>query len=396
LVNKLRVSAISAAGGLALVSPFLGVVAAQAQSSAHTVYVSTHIANRATDQSCATAAYQSINSAIAAVATNGTVVVCGGTYAEGVSITKSLNLAGRSGATIDATNQINGVLIGASHVTVSGLTVKNAIGEGVLANDVSNVTIAANIVKHNDLGGMPVNPVPNSYPFCQPSQGVPGDCGEGIHLMGVSNSTVSGNVSSDNSGGILISDETGPSAHNRIVGNIVTDNLYACGVTVVGHNPAAAPNGVPAPTVAGVFDNDVIGNSISGNGIGGAGAGVVVATGLPGGAVYNNTVEGNAINGNGMSGVTVHSHSPGQFLNGNVIRGNQIGTNNLNGDSDFAPAVDTQTTGVLVATVRPLSIQIVGNVISKDHFGIWTTGPVTAKDAHGNVFAGVSVPVSAN
>jgi parallel beta-helix repeat protein len=394
-MTKVRVSAIAAAGGIVLASPLLGVGAAQASPQAHTVYVSTHGASTAAGNSCTSAAYHSINAALTAVAANGTVVVCGGTYREDVSVTKTVTLRGRSSATIDATNQTNGVTVTAGHATVSGFTVENAIGEGILVNGANNVTIQGNVVKHNDLGGSPVNPVPNSYPFCAATQGVPGDCGEGIHLMGSSNSTISGNTSTDNSGGILISDETGPAGHNRVIGNVVTDNLYACGVTVVGHNPAAAPNGVPAPTVAGVFDTQVIGNRISGNGVDGAGAGVVIATGVPGGASYNNVVEGNAINGNGMSGVTVHSHAPGQDLNGNVILANQIGTNNLGGDPDFTPA-DTQTTGVLVATVSPLSIEVEANAISNDQVGIWTTGPVTAKGAHANAFLKVGVPVSAH
>jgi nitrous oxidase accessory protein NosD len=60
---------------------------------------------------------------------------------------------------------------------------------------------------------------------------------------------------------------------------------------------------------------------------------------------------------------------------------------------DFAPHVDTQTTGVLVGTVSPLSITISGNVIAQNHFGIWTTGPVTAQGEHGNLFLGDTVPV---
>jgi hypothetical protein len=213
--------------------------------------------------------------------------------------------------------------------------------------------------------------------------------------MGSTYSTVSDNVVTDNSGGILISDETGPAAHNRVSGNVVTGNALDCGITVVGHNPAAAPNGVPAPSVAGTFANVITGNRISGNGLKGEGAGVVLATPFPGGAVYDNVVEGNVINGNGMSGVTVHSHVPGQDLNGNAIRNNRIGTNNLNGDKDGTPA-DTETTGVLVRTAGPLSIEISGNVISKDHFGVWTGGPVTVKGAKTNHFTSVAVPVSTN
>lgn len=382
--------------GIALAIPFSEAATAQAHTSARTVYVSTHGSRNAADRNCGSARYKSINAAIGAVTKGGTVVVCGGTYREDVSVAKALTIQGRSGATIDATHLTNGVAIRASNTVLSGFTVKNAIGEGVLVSGANGVTIQNNVVTHNDLGGLPRNPVPNTYRACQAAHGVPGDCGEGIHLMGSSNSTVRNNISADNSGGILLSDETGPTAHNRISGNVVANNVYDCGITVVGHNPAGAPGGMLAPKAAGVYDNVVSGNNISGNGIKGEGAGVVLATGLPGGAVYNNTVENNSISGNGLSGVTVHSHVRGQYLNGNVIRRNQIGTNNLSGDRDFAPAVDLQTTGVLVATVAPLSINITDNVIAKDHFGIWTTGPVTARNVHANVFVKVTVPVSSN
>lgn len=386
----------------------LGAVAAQAgvagaatsaSASAHTaigpakVFVSTHAKSGASDNSCSHAAFQSVTSAAATARQGGTVVVCTGRYNQEVQIlTKRVILRGQPGTVIDAAGKINGVLVKVSGSTVRGLTVVNATGEGILVESASHVTIEQNVVTHNDLGGQP-NPVKTSYPECQAQGGIPGDCGEGIHLMGSSFSTVSDNVSIGNTGGILLSDETGPTAHNRIAGNIVASNLYDCGITVVGHNPKAAPGGKPAPKTAGVYANLVTGNEISGNGIKGGGAGVVLATGLPGGAVYDNTVSGNTINGNGMSGVTVHSHVPGQDLNGNVITGNQIGMNNLNGDSDFAPHVDKQTTGVLVGTVKPLSITVKDNLIVSDHFGIWTTGPVTLHQSN-NTFDGVTVGVA--
>jgi parallel beta-helix repeat protein len=392
LVNYKRI-VLGSAAAAALAVPALGAASAQAGTSHFTVYVSEHGSASARDASCGSAAYTSIGAGVSAVAAGGTVVVCGGTYHEDVTVAKPLSLAGRSGAVIDATGHNNGVLVTAGHVTVSGLRVTNAIGEGILVSSADHVTIAGNVVTHNDLGGV-ANPVPNTYAECQAQGAVPGDCGEGIHLMASSYATVAGNVSTGNSGGILLTDETGPAAHNRIVGNVVAGNLFDCGITVVGHNPKAAPGGVPAPQVAGVYANDIQGNDISGNGLKGAGAGVVLATPLPGGAVYDNTIQGNSINGNGMSGVSVHSHVPGQFLNGNVITHNMIGTNNVVGDSSFAPHVDKQTTGVLVGTVTPLSITVSGNVIAENHFGIWTTGQVTAQGEQDNVFAGDAVPVA--
>lgn len=399
LPGAVTIVTAAAAAGLMIPSALAATGAAASHAKVHAashakVYVATNAKANASDRGCSSAAYNTISAGVSAVDRGGEVVVCGGTYHEDVAVTKRLWLAGESRAVIDAAGQVNGVLVTASGAKVSGITVEQATGEGILVDKANYVTLEGNVVTGNDLGGVPVSPVPTTYAECQAQGGIPGDCGEGIHLMGSSDSTVSGNVSTGNSGGILLSDETGPTSHDRITGNVVTDNLYDCGVTVVGHNPGAAPGGQPAPKVAGVYGNTIAGNTISGNGVKGGGAGVVIATGLPGGAVYDNTVENNTISGDGMSGVTVHSHVPGQYMNGNVVRDNVILVNNLNGDEDFSPHVDTQTTGVLVATVSPLSVEVTGNEIAGDHFGIWMTGPATVSGALDNFFAGDAVSVA--
>jgi nitrous oxidase accessory protein NosD len=340
--------------------------------------------------------YRSIGAAIAAARAGDTVVIARGTYHEGLSISKPLTLRGEPGAVIDANKHNNGIAIHAANVTIKGLTIEHAIGEGLLVDGANNATITNNVVKDNDLGGLPKNAVPNHYMECAATGAVPGDCGEGIHLMGSSHSIVAHNMSENNSGGILLSDEGAPTSHNLVLDNIVRNNLFDCGITVVGHNPAAAPNGKPAASVAGVYDNTVRGNDITGNGVQGAGAGVVMATGLAGGAVYNNLIEDNHMAGNGQSAVTVHSHLAGQFLNGNVVTHNQIGINNIRGDSDSGAKADTQTTGVLVGTVDPLSITVTKNVISGDHFGLWTQGPAHVAGAGDNTFRHVSDPISNN
>lgn len=366
---------------------------AQAAKTPATVYVSPGGSSEAADVSCGTAGFASVNAGLAAVAQGGTVVVCAGTYHEDVTVAKQVTLTGQGNPVINASGVDNGFAISADHVTVRGFTVTSATGEGILVTG-DNATIAGNTVTHNDLGAAPVNPVPNSYPECQAAGGVPGDCGEGIHLMGSAHSVVAGNTSKGNSGGILVSDETGPATGDEIDGNVVTANLADCGVTVVSHNPAAAPGGVPAPQAAGVYGNQIAGNQIIGNGVDGQGGGVILATAVPGGAVYDNTVTGNAISGNGLAGVTVHSHIPGQDLNGNVVTDNAIGTNNLDGDSDFAPHIDAQTTGVVIATISPLAITVTGNSITSNHFGIWTAGPVTVTGATGNAFGNVTTPIA--
>lgn len=380
---------------MAAAGPLIGMTAAQAAPPApHTVFVSTHAPDAADGDHGPV--FGSINSAVAAVAAGGTVVVESGTYPEDVAVTKPLTLKGVGHATIDASHLINGIKITASHVKVSGFTVEEAIGEGILLENSDFSTVTGNRVHSNNTGARLKDPVPTDYAFCQPLAAGPNDCGEGIHLLGSSHNVIQGNNVFDNAGGILLTDETGPTSHNLISGNRAADNHTACGIVLAGHNPKAAPGGVPAPTAAGIFANTVIKNVITDNGLQAkGGAGVQLATGLPGGAVYDNTVSRNDITGNGHAGVTLHSHAPGQDLNGNVVTGNRIGTNNLNGDNDFA-AKDPETTGVFIGTAAPVSITIRDNVISRNHFGIFTTGPVTATGEHQNIFHADAVAVSTN
>ena len=118
-------------------------------------------------------------------------------------------------------------------------------------------------------------------------------------------STVKNNTSEFNSGGMLLSDEFGPTSHNTIKGNLVEDNESDCGITIVGHNAGAVNSkGVPQPKVAGVFDNLVTANMVISNGTTGEGGGILLA----GVASYDNTITDNEIAGNGLAGVTIHEH----------------------------------------------------------------------------------------
>jgi parallel beta-helix repeat protein len=230
---------------------------------------------------------------------------------------------------------------------------------------------------------------------------VPGDCGEGLHLMAVTHSRVRNNTVDNNSGGILLTDETGPTAFNSITANTVLDNVLDCGITLAGHNPKAvilstAP-GPPtmaglAPTVGGVYSNLIKNNMSNGNGIKGEGGGILLAGGPPGIAVYNNTVEGNTAEGNGLAGVTLHSHAPGQDLNGNLIMRNTLSHDGISGYPNGAPgdasAGTTHPAGITIfSAVSPLSgISVVGNQISNEYYGIWTKhAPTIPKSA--NTFA---------
>jgi hypothetical protein len=383
------------------------------------LYVSPKGTTGAKDRNCHTAAYASVQAAVDAAPSGGTVVVCSGTYTEDVVISAPLKLLGQRGAVIHGSptttlmcDQLGpsgpgsaeclaAITIKSSNVAVMGLKVTGAIGEGILATgslaggSIGHVLIQGNRVFGNDTGGIPPTDM-SPYPQCVEVGEVPGDCGEGIHLMGVSDSVVSHNLVTGNSGGVLLTDEFGPTHHNLITHNIVTKNLFDCGITVPGHNPFALDStGKPQPNVAGVYDNVISHNRITGNGTSGEGAGVLFANAQAGTASYDNLVTHNYIAGNEMAGVTLHAHplGAGQFedLSGNRIVHNTIGRNNTGGDPD---AGVTSTTGVLVFGAVPVTVTISHNRIRNNDFGVWlgVAGNVTATMAH-NVFHDVATPV---
>jgi len=345
---------------------------------------------------------------------NGRIVIDPGIYPESGNANVvapgltglTISSAGSAARTvIDATGNANGLLIEASRVTVTGLTVKNASLEGILAEpplnswpagpstpaNISRVTIADNVVIHNDQAYDTSLP-PDSA--CPSSFTDADDCGEGIHLLGVTSSTVVGNNVSNNVGGILLSDggfgiPVGPAAHNLIAFNYVSDNAFDCGITLPGHDPFAVattgPNaGQPQPALAGVYANQVIGNVSNGNG----GAGLLDATPYPGTGSYDNLFAGNRVRGNGNGGFTLHSHAPLQDVSGIVVVGNQFGQNNLAGDPDTGV---TTTTGVMLLSVAvPTSIVVAGNTIAHNTNGIAYNSEITVT-GH-NFFANVTNP----
>ena len=392
--DRIRTIVVACASAL-LVSGIGGVVAAPAGANPLLPPPTT------LNVRCWPSGFSTIGAAVASARAGDVVRVCGGTYHEDVVLppSKPLTLEGVGDPVIDASGLDNGVTVLASNSVVEGFTVEQAIGEGILVQGapgrpVRSVTISGNSVHSNDRGNPTGAPqTGSSYPECDGSAQAPGDCGEGIHLMVAQDSSVVGNQVAGNSGGVLLTDEFGPTSGNTIASNHVFGNTLDCGITLAGHNPMAFVGGHPQPAVAGVFSNRVLSNSVSDNGVAGQGAGVLMATPFPGGAVYNNLVQSNTIWGNGLAGVTVHSHAPGQDVNGNFIEGNRIGTNNLDGDPDFFPSVDPSTTGVIVASVAPLAIGIQDNIISSNVYGIWTMPAVTINGAGSNQFIQVTTPL---
>jgi parallel beta-helix repeat protein len=285
---------------------------------------------------------------------------------------------------------------------ISGFTIEHATFEGIVARQASNLTISNNIVKNNDLGVKALKPVGECA--APPGSEVPGDCGEGIHLYGgVTKSKVTGNQVFGNLGGILLSDEFGPTARNTIARNNVHGNVEDCGITVVGHVPNLGKNGKPQPKKGGVYANTISGNIVNGNGTKGEGGGILLAAGAPGGAVYNNVIKGNKAKGNGLAGVTIHSHdfspAPSADLNGNKILNNTLTRNGVAdkseaefGGADFAKG---NTVGILVGSGRAKlkGIVITGNTIVDSHFGIYTKNDSSKVSSKKNKFRKVAVKV---
>jgi hypothetical protein len=322
-----------------------------------------------------------------------TIDVSAGTYMEQVEVTTSLKLVGHN-AVIDGTDgdsyRPNGIFIhdaGAAGTEVRGFTVQNAGREAIWVLQTSNVTIDHNTVVHNDAYG----PFSDGCPADSPD-----DCGEAIHLESVTDSQVSHNLVQDNVGGILLTDEEGPTAHNEIDHNQVLDNSKDCGITLASHY-FTIPGPVD-PADGGVYENTIEHNTSNNNGA----AGIGLFAGPPGAAAWGNVVAHNTANGNGLPGIAIHSHFGFQNAENNVVMDNFVSGNGE--DDDAGTGADT---GIIVFAdtvfhdppgfpqANPIqSTTVSGNHVSDEHYGIYLKGASDPSGLASNHYAGsVDVPV---
>ena len=200
------------------------LAALPAQAAASTIYVAPNGTAAHHNRSCADAKYKSIQAATNAVAWHGTVVVCAGTYHETVTITKSLKLAGRTGAVVNAKGFPYGIGMTASYVTVTGLTVENA---GAGPDSPNDGIITA--------GFGPKGPVPGNHETIM-GNNLKNNLGAGIDLNSTSWSVAKNNVANNNGIGINSSDDLGkPASHNSIFSNIANNNAGGCGIVLADH-----------------------------------------------------------------------------------------------------------------------------------------------------------------
>lgn len=340
---------------------------------------STLCVNPAGNRGC----YSTITAAIAHASAHDTIKVWPGTYAEDVVVNKPLSLVGdeHNRPVIDASGRSNGIYVdgldnpGLRGVVVDGFAVQNANFEGILLTNAAFVTIVGNQVNGNDRSLNFAAQSCAGLPAFETAEGE--DCGEGIHLSGVRHSTIANNRVFNNSGGILLSDDTGATHHNLITGNLVAANPFDCGITLASHPPAAI-TGAGAPL--GVFRNTVSGNLSSRNGLKGEGAGIGIFDSVPGAQNYANVVVGNTSTNNRLPGVAMHSHTPGQNLDNNVIIGNRISGNG----ADMEDAATPGPAGINVFGVSPVRGTIISqNIVSDESVDIAVNTPARV-DVHLN------------
>src|SRR6202162_4945802 len=356
--------------------------------------------------------FSSIQTAVNHASANDLIQVEAGTYKEEVDIGIPLAIvgAGAHASIIDATRLAHGIFVdgfdhpGLEQVIITGLTVENALFEGVLVVSASDITIQNNSIINNDTSpGLNFTGALTGCPG-QPGNGVyetdeTGDCGGALHLVGTANSIVSGNLITGNADGVLVSDETAESHDNLLIHNTIKNNPLECGIVLASHPPSGKTSPPFAPH-HGVDHNTVADNLSTGNGvkIGGAGAGLF-SDGAGRGRVSDNVIIGNTLTNNGLGGVALHTHVgpafglPADDMSGNKVIGNIIAGN-------LADLFDTKTPGRVgininsgdgASPVRGTVISL--NVISDEDIDIAVNTPAEV-DIHLNDLLGGKVGVA--
>ena len=322
-----------------------------------------------------------IGAAVAAASAGDIVQVQPGVYSESVVINKPLSLVGIGGPIINAFGGANGIFVSGTNsaplngVIVSGFTIENANFEGILVTNASEVTIANNLVMWNNRSLNTTNLAALTCPGLPAFDANEGyNCGAGIHLIAVDHSTVAKNVVTNNAGGILVTDETGPSCNNVVSANNVNNNLYDAGITLASYPPYPG-SGLAASS--GVHHNSISGNTSSSNGITVPGAGIAILAPSSGSQAYGNVIVNNTLSGNGSPGLILRNAataSAGQTvnLNDNVILNNQIAGN----AADIGAAVTSGSTGISIYSVVPIKGTIIAqNTVVNEQIDIAVNTP---------------------
>ena len=415
----ISIAALGGAGGALLVTGG-GSVAGAIGS---TRYVATTGSDGANTCLVSSSPCRTLGRALSVAAPGDTIHVSAGTYPaatdpSGTSNTvpsalTSLTIEGVSGkpSTVVITGKgvIYALAVNADGTTVEDLTIQNSGKAGLLVSppagastpaSVTHETIATNDLVHNDRCGWTPGAAKATPTGCKTATFVP-DYGEGMHLMSVATSTISGNTITHNIGGMLVTDEMGPTHNDTISSNTSSTNTANggdCGITLAGHNTSAVHTsgptiGKPDPSAGGDYTLTVTGNVADGNGA----AGLLDAGGPPGTGVYHNTFTHNRADGNVLAGFTLHSHAPLQDMNTNVVETNTFANNGkaIPGDPEGPPASadQMQSAGVeLLGAIAPVTgTTVEHNTISTEFYGVW----LSPHELHTNAISSNTITVDA-
>lgn len=277
-------------------------------------------------------AFAKIQDAISGVAAGGTVNVASGTYAEHVTLSKSLSLIGADKTTtiIDGTGSGVVLTITSSDVLFKDFTVKNSgtdinANAGIVLVGVGNCTVENNIITNNVTGvavmsssgnNIKDNTISNSARY-----GIVLEAHPAYPTTYSTSNTISGNT-------MVANARDGIYAGENCDGNSITDNSIS-GAIGTTEGSSFEGNGIYLWKSAG---NTVTENTIFSNAIG---------YGIEMYGSKNNTITGNDITGN-LDGFQIRNINeaeyPGYSIRGNTISGNKIYDNtrvNLYGSPNF-------------------------------------------------------------
>ena len=246
--------------------------------------------------------YFYIQNAVDQAASGAVINVAAGTYAETVTIDKSLTLVAASdvrpimdGDTDgDGIPDGNVITIAADQVSIAGFEIRN--GYNGIAGETSSSAITNNVV-HDNLN-------------------IPGSAGVGILLWGENDqNAIQGNVVFNNDRqGILIgySDDSKISNNNSVANNTIYDN----GLYREANGPSEAEYGIHLWNADGsiIEFNEIFGHH---DWSPGPGKGIYL-TASDGNAIFDNNIHDNGY------GVAVHLGSADTYLAGNIIHDNAI------------------------------------------------------------------------
>jgi parallel beta-helix repeat protein len=309
----------------------------------------------------------------------------------GLTIESDAALSGNAANTIIQGAASNGLMVNANGVTVNGLTFNNSGAAGILVTPPSSATAPAAVT-----GETIENVVSNNSDQCvnTPSTAVctaaigAGDYGESIWLLSVTDSTLENSTLENGlGGGLLVSDEMGPSFGNTIENNMSVNNQWAAGSPWL---PTTwPPSSPPAPMRASPTRRRAASTTTP------LRATPRVATGRPASACSTppttTSIQGNTFDNNGEPGVKLNPTFPGGDVNGNSVIGNTVGVNSLlDGPGGGIPGShnsgSTQTTGIMVdAPAGPVTGTIIqGNTVTGNYYGIYLQAGASRSTVSGN------------